>query len=84
MEILAALFGVGVVAVSPLVPGLRPVAKSVIAGGMVVTDAVKTNLAMAGETWMDLVAEAQAERAAEAEARANVVETITIPLSEDE
>jgi hypothetical protein len=83
MEILAALLGLGVVAVSPLVPGLRPVAKSVIAGGLVVTDVVKTNAAIAGEHWMDLVAEAKAERAAEAEARANIVETITIPLDED-
>ncbi|MCA9952051.1 MAG: DUF5132 domain-containing protein [Anaerolineales bacterium] len=83
MEILAALLGIGVVAVSPLVPGLRPVAKSVIAGGLVVSDALKTNAAIAGEHWMDLVAEAKAERAAEAEARANIVETITIPLTDD-
>lgn len=83
MEVLAALLGIGVVAVSPLVPGLRPVAKSVIAGGLVVSDALKTNAAIAGEHWMDLVAEAKAERAAEAEARANIVETITIPLTDD-
>ncbi len=83
MEILAALLGIGVVAASPLVPGLRPVAKSVIAGGLVVSDAIKTNAAIAGEHWMDLVAEAKAERAAEAEARANIVETITIPLTDD-
>lgn len=83
MEILAALIGIGVVAAAPLVPGLRPVAKSVIAGGLVLTDVVKTNAAIAGEHWMDIVAEAKAERAAEAEARASVVETITIPLSDD-
>jgi hypothetical protein len=83
MEILAALVGVGVVAASPFVPALRPVAKSVIAGGLAVSDAVRTNVAIAGENWMDLVAEAQAERAAEAEARSNVVETITIPLTEE-
>lgn len=83
MEVLAALLGVGVVAVSPLVPALRPVAKKVVVGGLAVSDAVKTNAAVAGEHWMDIVAEAKAERAAEAEARANVVETITIPLSDE-
>ena len=83
MEVLAALFGVGVVAVSPLVPALRPVAKSVIVGGLAVTDAVRTNAAIAGEHWMDLVAEAQAERAAEAEARSNVMETITIEMPDE-
>lgn len=83
MEVIAALLGLGVVAVSPLVPALRPVAKTVVAGGLVVTDAVRTNAAIAGEHWMDLVAEAKAERAAEAEARATVVETITIPLDEE-
>jgi len=83
MEILAALVGLGVVAAAPLVPALRPVAKSVIIGGLILTEKTKTGLAIASEQWMDIVAEAQAERAAEAEARANTVETITIPLSED-
>jgi len=83
MEVIAALVGLGVVAAAPLVPALRPVAKSVIAGGLVVSDVVKTNVAIAGEHWMDLVAEAKAEREAEAEARASVVETITIPLTDE-
>jgi hypothetical protein len=34
---------------------------------------------VAGEQWRDLVAEAQAERDAVAEAKASVTETITIP-----
>jgi len=80
MEVFAALFGVGVVAVSPFVPALRPVAKAVVAGGLAVTDKAKTAVAITGEHWLDIVAEAQVERAAEAQARANAVETITIPL----
>ena len=43
----------------------------------------KTAAAAASEQWMDLVAEAQAERAAEAEARAGTVETISIPLPKE-
>lgn len=83
MEFLAVLAGVAVVAASPLVPGLRPTAKKVIAGGLAVVEATKTAAAVAGENWMDLVAEAKAERAAEAEARANAVETIEINLPEE-
>lgn len=79
MEVLAILVGLGVVAVSPFVPGLRPAAKSVVAGGIAVAASVATAAAVAGEQWKDLVAEAQAERDAVAEAKANVVETITIP-----
>ena len=35
MEFLAVLAGVAIVAASPLVPGLRPTAKKVVAGGPV-------------------------------------------------
>ena len=61
------------------VPGLRPVAKTVVAGGIAVGATLATAAAVAGEQWKDPVAEAQAERAAVAEAKANVTETITIP-----
>ncbi|NJN82293.1 MAG: DUF5132 domain-containing protein, partial [Caldilineaceae bacterium] len=71
MEFLALLIGAGVVAVSPLVPTLRPVAKAAIAGGLVAADKTKSVGAVASEHWMDLIAEAQVERAAEAEARAS-------------
>ncbi|MDH3674543.1 MAG: DUF5132 domain-containing protein [Anaerolineae bacterium] len=80
--ILAAIVGAGVVAASPFVPALRPVAKTIVATGLTVTDKAKTAVAITGEHWLDIVAEAQVEREAEAEARANAVETITIPLEE--
>ena len=83
MEFLAVLAGVAIVAASPLVPGLRPTAKKVVAGGLAVVDKTKTVAAIAGEQWMDLVAEAKAERVAEAEARANAVETIEIAIPEE-
>ena len=83
MEFLAVLAGAAVVAAAPLGPGLRPVAKKVVAGGVAVVEATRTAVAVAGENWMDLVAEAKAERAAEAEARAAAVETIEITLPED-
>jgi hypothetical protein len=79
MEVLAIVIGLGAVAVSPFVPGLRPAAKAVIAGGLAVGASAATAVAVAGEQWKDLVAEAQAEREAVAEAKANSVETITIP-----
>ena len=83
MEFLALLIGAGVVAASPLVPGLRPVAKGAVAGSLLVVDKTKEVVAIAGEQWMDLIAEAQVERAAEAEARASTIETITIPLGDE-
>lgn len=83
MEFLALLIGAGVVVASPLVPGLRPVAKGAVAGGLLVADKTKAAVAITSEHWMDLVAEAQVERAAEAEARASTVETITIPLGDE-
>ena len=83
MEFLAVIAGVVIVAASPLVPGLRPAAKKIIAGGVAVVDVTKTAAATAGEQWMDLVAEAKAERTAEAEARAGAVETIEITLPEE-
>lgn len=79
MEVLAIVLGVGAVAVSPFVPGLRPAAKTIVAGGLAVGATLASAVAVAGEQWRDLVAEAQAERDAVAEAKANITETITIP-----
>ena len=42
MEVLAIILGLGAVAVSPFVPGLRPAAKSVVAGGIAVGASVLT------------------------------------------
>ena len=61
MEVLGALIGVGVIAISPLVPGLRPVAKTAIKGGMAVVDMSKGAAAVAVHQWGQVVAEASAE-----------------------
>ena len=82
MEVVAIAVGLGLVAVSPFVPGLRPVAKSLVAGGLAVAAATKSAATTAGEQWGDLVAEARAEREAEEKAKAAVAETITIPMPE--
>jgi len=81
-EALAVTLGLGAVAVSPFVPGVRPFARRVVAGGLAAADAVTRAVAVAGEHWTDLVAEARAERAAAAAAKAARVdpdaETIVI------
>ncbi len=82
MEVVAIAVGLGLVAVAPFVPGLRPVAKSLVAGGLAVAAATKSAATVAGEQWGDLVAEARAEREAEEKAKAAVAETITIPMPE--
>ena len=82
MEFLAIAIGVGLVAVSPFVPGLRPVAKALVAGSLAVAASTKTAVSTVGEQWADVVAEAKAERSVEEEAKAAVAETITIPMPE--
>lgn len=79
--ILAAVVGLGVVAISPFTPGLRSVAKAVVSGTMAVAGATATAAAVAGEQWKDLVAEAKADRAAAKDAAelAAEAETFTIP-----
>jgi hypothetical protein len=62
------LVGIGVAVVAPtilpaLASGLRPLAKAVIKGGVIIYDAVKETVAEAGEQLSDLVAEAKAELA---------------------
>ena len=69
-EALAVTLGLGAIAVSPFIPGARPVARKAIAGGLAAADAVTRAAAVAGEHWKDLVAEARAEREAAAAARA--------------
>lgn len=78
--ILAVVLGVGVVAVSPFVPGLRPAAKKAVVIGLGAASAAGAVAATANESWKDLVAEAQAERDAELEKKESAEpETITIP-----
>ena len=80
-EALAVVVGLGVVAASPFVPGLRPLAKKFIATGLVVGSSVTTAAAVAGEHWKDLLAEARAERDAanEHNTTEQPSELITIP-----
>lgn len=64
----SALIGVGAVLLAPvLVPavasGLRPVVKSLVKGGIIVTDKVNAVVAEAGEQLDDLIAEVRAEMA---------------------
>jgi uncharacterized protein DUF5132 len=61
-----ALVGVGVAIVAPSVlpaigSAMRPLAKAVVKGGVLVYDAVKEGVAEAGEQVNDLIAEARAE-----------------------
>jgi hypothetical protein len=75
-----ALIGVGAVLLAPvLVPavasGLRPVVKSLVKGGIFVTDKVNAVVAEAGEQLDDLIAEVRAEMAHPAAAEAAAGET---------
>jgi Protein of unknown function (DUF5132) len=63
-----ALIGVGAVLLAPvIVPaiagGLRPVVKTLVKGGIMITDKVNSMVAEAGEQLDDLVAEVRAEMA---------------------
>ena len=60
------LVGLGVAMVAPtvipaLASGLRPLAKALVKGGVVLYDAAKEGVAEAGEQLNDMVAEARAE-----------------------
>ena len=79
--ILAVVFGFGIVAVSPFVPGLRPIAKKVVAGSLAAAAAAATAAAVTGEHWKDLVAEARAERDAAEEANASAAEPEMIKIA---
>jgi hypothetical protein len=68
------LVGVGVALAAPILlpgaaAGVRPLAKTLIKGGLAVAETVQEFVAEAGEQLSDLVAEAQAERAAGAAAQ---------------
>ena len=79
--ILAVVFGVGMVAVSPFVPGLRPLARESGGGRPGGRSCGGNGGCRTGDHWRELIAEAQAERdAATAKANAAEAELITIPL----
>jgi hypothetical protein len=88
MELLLAIllgFGLGVFALSPFVPGLRPIVRAVVVGGMAAASTAAAAAAVMGEHWKELIVEARAvrEAAADAEAAAAAAETITIPFPEE-
>lgn len=66
MEALAALLGLGVAAAAPFVPGLRPVAKAVVKGGMAVADAAVTVAAAVAEEAGDIAAHLRSGHGGEA------------------
>jgi Protein of unknown function (DUF5132) len=64
----AVLVGLGTVIVAPIViPALRPVAKTLVRGGVMLYDMVKESVADAGEQLNDMVAEVRSELAESAE-----------------
>ena len=79
--------GVGVALVAPILlpaaaTGVRPLAKTLIEGGLAVAETVQEFVAEAGEQFSDLMAEAQAERAAHAAAAPTVTEQPSQPYSQ--
>lgn len=87
MEALAALFGLGVAAAAPFVPGLRPIAKAVVKGGMAVAEATVTVAVVVAEEVGDLATHLRESRAGgagaeEAAAVASAIETAQASASE--
>lgn len=87
MEALGILIGAGLAALSPLIPGLRPVTKAVIKGGMAVADAA-TGIAVATAAgWSGLTQEVTADRAADATATdataTDATAAVEMPATED-
>ena len=65
MELLGGLIGAGLLAASPLVPGLRPIAKAVVKSGMAVADATVAVAAAVTHQVGDLVAHVRSADAGE-------------------
>ncbi|MFN8484861.1 MAG: DUF5132 domain-containing protein [Anaerolineae bacterium] len=80
-DILVVILAVALLAMLPFVPGLRPIAKKIVVGSLAVVAVSATAAAVASEQWKDLVAEAQAERLAEAQTKALAAEVETITIS---
>lgn len=83
--LLLGVLAVGIVAVSPFVPGLRTIARKALVASMAAGASTIKVAAVASEQWKDLVAEAQAERDAQEQATgaspaAIEAETIRVPL----
>lgn len=79
MEVIGAIVGAGLLAVSPLVPGLRPVAKAFVKGGLAVAGASVAVAAAATHQVSDLVAKV---RPAEADETLAGEEAVMDPITE--
>lgn len=60
--VLIGVLGLGILAVSPFVPGLRQVARKLVSVSLAVASTTTAAAAVTGEQWKDLIAEAQADR----------------------
>ena len=65
--LLVILLGAGVVVLSPLVPGLRPVVKATVRSGLLMAGATKEAAAMVSKQWREVVHQAAEETKAGAE-----------------
>ena len=66
-QLLAVLAGAVAVAVSPLVPGVRPVAKAFVKGSLAMADVVAGSAVMVGQQWEHLMAHVGPEKKSGAE-----------------
>ena len=83
MEVLAALIGAGIVAASPFVPVLRPVAKAAVKGGLAVTEAAVGVASAVGHQVNEAVSKVKADAEA-AETDAEVEADATQPDGKEE
>jgi hypothetical protein len=82
-EMLVYLVGAGVVLAAPLVPGLRPVIKSVVKGGLVAAEATRGAAILVGQTWRDIVQQATEEFEAESRSGMTVSSTSRVVIDDD-
>jgi hypothetical protein len=82
-EMLVYLVGAGAVLAAPLVPGLRPVIKSVVKGGLVAAEATRGAAVLVGQTWRDIVKQATEEFEAETRSGDIVSSTSRVVIDAD-
>lgn len=67
--VLIGVLGLGILAVSPFVPGLRQVARKLVSVSLTVASTASSAAAVTGEQWKDLIAEAREERSEASQVR---------------
>jgi hypothetical protein len=82
-EVLVYLVGAGVVLAAPLVPGLRPLIKSTVKGGLVAADATKNAAVLVSQTWHDIVKQATEEFEAQTRSANTVLSTSRVVIDAD-